>query len=297
MPETDNNIQVEYQTSCVDVSRDVSQLPRQKINNFSQNWGIMLALQENLNVQIGVQMYKKYLNAAFWNYISTPINFTITLFTALSAGQTGSNSNLITQNQLFYILFTSFFLSIINTFFKLKEKAISNYEAVKQYEHFGYTFENIYYTAITNDHDVELKIKLYKKLTCEIEEYTRKDTIDSVNYLTECIFRVIKKTYYKDGFHGGKFYGERRLNRNERLWYLDGKPNNVSYYKNSFPIDIENTFVNNFDKKYNFVIDASQDKNENSVVFSDGEKNASYDNEAYEEMIRNMSAAVKTPKI
>jgi hypothetical protein len=64
---------------------------------------------------------KKYLSATFWNYISTPINFTITLLTALSAGQTGTQSQFLSTTQLFYILFVSFILSTANTFFNLKE--------------------------------------------------------------------------------------------------------------------------------------------------------------------------------
>jgi len=74
------------------------------IDNLSPIWGIMLTVQDNLNLRIGTQLKKKYFNAGFWNYISTPINFTITLFTALSAGQTGSGSTFLTTDQLFYIL-------------------------------------------------------------------------------------------------------------------------------------------------------------------------------------------------
>ena len=57
------------------------------IDNLSPTWGIMLTVQDNLNLRIGMQLKKKYFKAGFWNYISTPINFAITLFTALSAGQ------------------------------------------------------------------------------------------------------------------------------------------------------------------------------------------------------------------
>ena len=77
------------------------------IDNLSPTWGIMLVVQDNLNLRIGIQVKKKYFNAAFWNYISTPINFAITLFTALSAGQTGSSTTLVTKSQLFYILVTT----------------------------------------------------------------------------------------------------------------------------------------------------------------------------------------------
>ena len=101
------------------------------IDNLSPTWGIMLTVQDNLNLRIGMQLKKKYFNAGFWNYISTPINFTITLFTALSAGQTGSGSNFLNQSQLFYVLLSTFVLSIVNTFFKLREKAEINYTSAK----------------------------------------------------------------------------------------------------------------------------------------------------------------------
>jgi len=41
------------------------------IDNLSPTWGIMLVIQDNLNLRIGVQVKKKYFNAAFWNYISS----------------------------------------------------------------------------------------------------------------------------------------------------------------------------------------------------------------------------------
>jgi hypothetical protein len=75
-----------------------------RINNYSPDWGIMLTLQGSLNLRIGTQAWKKYISAAFWNYISTPINFTITLFTALTAGQTGTQTTYLTEKQLFIML-------------------------------------------------------------------------------------------------------------------------------------------------------------------------------------------------
>ena len=70
-----------------------------RINNYSPDWGIMLTIQSSLNLRIGTQAWKKYISAAFWNYISTPINFTITLFTALTAGQTGTQTTYLTEKQ------------------------------------------------------------------------------------------------------------------------------------------------------------------------------------------------------
>lgn len=80
-----------------------------RINNASPDWGIMQTLQSSLNLKIGTQAWKKYISAAFWNYISTPINFTITLFTALTAGQTGTQTTYLTEKQLFIMLFVSFY--------------------------------------------------------------------------------------------------------------------------------------------------------------------------------------------
>ena len=210
-----------------------------KVDNRSQEWVIMLTMQENLNIKIGVQTYKKNLNAAFWNYISTPINFIITLFTALSAGQTASNLKILSQTQMFYVLFASFVLSTVNIFFKLKEKAILNHDAAKQYEMFGLLFDEIYYRPLNTDADVKAKIADYTKLNRDIEKYTMSETIDSVNYATELIFKLVKTVNYKNGFHGGKYYGEKRLNRNERVWFLDGQKMDTEYYKNNYEIGMD----------------------------------------------------------
>jgi len=119
-----------------------------KIDNLSPGWGMMLIFQDNLNRHIGFNRWKRYVSANFWNYVTTPINFTITLFTAISAGQTGTGSAFLSNTQLFSILFASFILSTINTFFKLKDKSEISYGLAKTYDKFGATFEQIYYSNI-----------------------------------------------------------------------------------------------------------------------------------------------------
>jgi hypothetical protein len=193
------------------------------IDNLSPTWGIMLTVQDNLNLRIGMQLKKKYFNAGFWNYISTPINFTITLFTALSAGQTGSNSNFLKKNQLFYILLTTFILSIINTFFKLKEKAEINYNSAKMWELYAATFEQIYFTPINKNDDVSLRLDQYNKLICKINAEYVEETVDYVNYITEIFFYCFRLCrIYKD---------YRYLGIKRRYWVLDGATSNF-YKKN-----------------------------------------------------------------
>jgi hypothetical protein len=204
-----------------------------KVNNLSPNWGIMLTMQENLNLRIGTQIWKKYINATFWNYISTPINFTITLFSALSAGQTGSGSSYLNDNQLFYILFITFVLSITNTFFNLKEKAKLNYESAKIYETFGSDFEKIYFIPVLCDEDVIIKLKYYRELQEKIDNQSSKETIEYANYITEIIF-ILTKYCCCANFNFNK------LRRNERFWLLDGIKNKkiYQYGKNEYSVDM-----------------------------------------------------------
>ena len=184
------------------------------IDNLSPNWGIMLTVQDNLNLHIGTQLKKKYFNAGFWNYISTPINFTITLLTAFSTGQTGSGSAFLTETQLFYVLLTTFVLSIINTFFKLKEKAEINYKSAKSWELYAATFEKIYFTPIEKNEDVVQKLREYNELVYTINAENKEETVEYVNYITEMFFYLFRLCrVYKDYRH---------LGIKQRHWILDG---------------------------------------------------------------------------
>lgn len=205
-----------------------------KINNSSPDWGIMLTLQGSLNLRIGTQAWKKYISAAFWNYISTPINFTITLFTALSAGQTGTKSTYLSEKQLFIMLFVSFLLSIINTFFKLKEKALLNYEASKKYDEFGAKFEDIYFMPLSCEYDMITKLSMYKKLQEEINKYSQKESIENVNYFTELIY-ICFHCFFEDNL--------KRINKSDRFWYLDGLSPNNERKRNAWNITIKDYFM------------------------------------------------------
>jgi hypothetical protein len=193
------------------------------IDNLSPTWGIMLTVQDNLNLRIGTQLKKKYFNAGFWNYISTPINFTITLLTALSTGQSGSGSKFLTEMQMFYILLTTFILSIINTFFKLKEKANINYASAKMWDKYAATFEKIYFTPIDQNEDVVKRLNDYNDLILKINDEYEEETVEYVNYITEIFFYCFRLCrIYKD---------YRYLDIKKRYWILDGATS--SFYMES----------------------------------------------------------------
>ena len=205
-----------------------------KINNVSSEWGIMITIQQHLNTRIGKQKWKKYITASFWNYISTPINFIITLFTALSAGQAGSTTNYLTQNELFYILFISFVLSTINTFFKLKDKAIMNYDAYKKYDKFGAEFERIYFKPVFDDQEVRVRLGEYNILQQKINEYYAEENIENVNYISEVIYYLVKKCL---------FIRTEQILLHERLWILDGSTKSKEYNKKNIYFDNKSLFM------------------------------------------------------
>jgi hypothetical protein len=210
-----------------------------KINNQSPIWGLMLTMQENLNMRIGIQKWKRYVRASFWNNISTPINFIITLFTALSAGQTGTQSQYLNNNQLFYILFLSFILSTINTFFKLKEKSKKSHELLNNFEPFGSAYEDIYFQQILNNEDVRNRLKKYQKLQRELNEFlTEEEEISRIDYISDFLFIIIK--YFCFCCFSNKL---KQINIDERYWVLDGTPN---IKKRAYDIDMKNIFIHDF---------------------------------------------------
>jgi len=227
-----------------------------RINNFSPEWGVMLTLQGSLNLRIGTQAWKKYISAAFWNYISTPINFTITLFTALTAGQTGTQSEYLTEKQLFIMLFVSFLLSIINTFFKLKEKALLNYEASKKYDEFGAKFEEIYYLPLSSENDLKSKLTGYKILQEEINKYSQKESIENVNYFTELIYLCFH-CFFEDNL--------KRINKSDRFWYLDGLTPNVERTRNPWNINVKEYFLYDISGQPIY-IDDEEMKEKNDII-------------------------------
>lgn len=212
-----------------------------KIDNQSLIWGLMLTMQENLNMRIGIQKWKRYVRASFWNNISTPINFIITLFTALSAGQTGTQSQYLNNNQLFYILFVSFILSTVNTFFKLKDKAKKSHELLNSFEPFGSAYEDIYFQQILNNEDVRNRLKKYQKLQREFNEFLiEEEEISRIDYISDFLFIIIK--YFCFCCFSNKL---KQINIDERYWVLDGTPN---IKKRAYNIDMKNIFVHDFSK-------------------------------------------------
>ena len=216
---------------------------KSNISNDTHLYNMMILRQEVLNKRIGTQAWKKYLSAAFWNYITTPINFCITLLTAIATGQaaTGDSSSykILSPQQTLIILFVTFILTTTNSFFKLNTKMTLNFEAARCYYEFGTQFEIIYYTPIYTDACIEAKLVQYNILHQKINKYMLSETIENQNYLTELVYKIAMKTSF------GNF--SKWINKAERHSELDGindKETNMSeIFKNYLPFGNSSNIV------------------------------------------------------
>lgn len=239
------------------------QIDYSKIDNLSPAWAMMLVFQDNLNRQIGFNRRKRYVAANFWNYITTPINFIITLFTAISAGQTGTGSVFLSDTQLFAILFASFILSSINTFFKLKEKSELSYSIAKKFDKFGADFEQIYYTNIKNQKHVEARLNNYRILHQAINEYMTQDDFENADYIADFLFACFRRMGYFFITNNLK-----QINTDESFWYLDGvRPDKATH------------LILNTEKLFVFDYTRIKPKNNFFGLFGNNKTNSKNDNE------------------
>jgi hypothetical protein len=186
------------------------------VDKRSHLFKMMILQQEVLNKRIGTQAWKKYLSAAFWNYITTPINFSITLLTAIATGQ-AATANILTPQQTLIILFVTFVLTTTNSFFKLNTKMNLNFEAARRYYSFGTKFEEIYYKPLFTNKCVDNKLKSYNTLHDNINKYMLSETIENQNYITEILYNFVMRTSYVTK--------SKWINEKERHYELDGVQN------------------------------------------------------------------------
>ena len=187
-----------------------------EVDKNSHLFKMMILQQEVLNKRIGTQAWKKYLSAAFWNYITTPINFSITLLTAIATGQ-AATANILSPRQTLIILFVTFVLTTTNSFFKLNTKMNLNFEAARRYYSFGSKFEEIYYAPLFTNRCVDIKLKNYNTLHDNMNKYMLSETIENQNYVTEILYNIVMKTSYMNK--------SKWINLKERHNELDGVDN------------------------------------------------------------------------
>ena len=146
----------------------------------------MKKLENKLNGEIGFNWWRRYISAALWDNLGTPVSLMITLLTAVSTAQ-ANTGNFISDSANSTVTVVTLILSTLNTFFRPHTKVSSNIEIMKKYTEFGNKFEEIYYLIAGTDENYRYKIEQYKTLIIDINKYETNHGSDSINFFSDFI--------------------------------------------------------------------------------------------------------------
>lgn len=151
----------------------------------------MEEIETKINTEIGYRFWKKYVTAAFWSYISLPINLSITMLTALSTGQAATN-NLLPQNLYVNISLATLVISILNTYFRPYVQMNQNIDYMNKWSVLGYKFEEIYYSERKTHDQMNIRISKYEELMKSINELKKTEILETQNFLTDSIHLALR---------------------------------------------------------------------------------------------------------
>ena len=87
---------------------------------------------DKINKDLGYYWWKRYIYSAFWSNISTPINLSIVVLTALTTGQSATD-NLISKELSTILGSVTLFVSIFNSYFKPHEQLMLNQDILQKW--------------------------------------------------------------------------------------------------------------------------------------------------------------------
>ncbi len=161
-------------------------------------------LENKLDQDIGNYYWKKYVAAAFWAQISTPVNLIITLLTAVTTAQ-ATSQNILSEYIYQIVAVTSLVITTLNTFFRPHSQLTYNTEMLQKWGEIGIEFEKAYYMYLDEDYDyehvenmkpkqLENKIKCYRGIQDKIHAQRKNEGVGTINFLTDLIFLISMKT-------------------------------------------------------------------------------------------------------
>jgi hypothetical protein len=162
---------------------------------------ILLFLKGKLDRDLGFFYWKKYIAAAFWSQLATPINLMITLLTALTTAQ-ATSPDLLSHSLYVNISIATLVITTLNTFFRPHTKMIENAETMKKWNELGLEFEKIYYSDTENNSisrdNCETMILKFTNLQERINDLRKEEGPSSTNFLTDlihviCIYTCLRK--------------------------------------------------------------------------------------------------------
>ena len=144
---------------------------------------------KKINKDIGFCWYKRYIYTAFWSNISTPINLSIIVLTALTTGQNATKS-IISDNTSTILGVVVLFVSIFNTFFRPNEQLVHNKKIKESWTVMGQTFDEIYYNRM--QHTLSEKLVRLNQLHALFKNMSELKRKDDNNYLIDFLYLIIR---------------------------------------------------------------------------------------------------------
>jgi hypothetical protein len=161
---------------------------------FDTKFQYMDEIETKLNIDIGYRFWKKYVTAAFWSYISMPLNLAITMLTALSTGQAATD-NLLPKSIYVNISLATLVVSALNTYFRPYVQLNQNVDYMNKWSVMGFRFEEIYYgEKKTLDH-IYARLAKYEALMKDINDLKKTEILETQNFLTDSIHLALRSCY------------------------------------------------------------------------------------------------------
>jgi hypothetical protein len=150
----------------------------------------VIFLKKKLDKEIGYNYWKKYVASVFWSQISTPINLTITMLTAVTTAQIQTN-DFISPSISGNLAIVSLILATLNTFFRPHTQYATNTEFLAKWRILGVKFEDEYYNNMIEKkqlQDYRKRLESLRLIQKEVNELRQAEGTNTINFLTDFIF-------------------------------------------------------------------------------------------------------------
>lgn len=168
---------------------------------------------EKINTDIGFYWWKRYIYAAFWSNVSTPINLSIVILTALTTGE-NATKNLIGQEVATILGIAVLFVSIFNTFFRPNEQLAQNQRIMSDWTTVGGQFDELYYDRVYTPIEKTTRLKSLEKLFKSLSVLKR---TNDTNYLIDLLYMIIRFTCIRSNIKWIKITDNVSVGRERRL--------------------------------------------------------------------------------
>jgi hypothetical protein len=158
----------------------------------------MKIVESKLNRSLYVCWHRKYIAYVLWSNIGTPLNLSITLLTALTAGS-GSSGSFLPESAVIGIQISVLIISALNTFFRPYVKANDNLKFMLEIQRFGARFDEIYYTpkGCFKEADYLTAMENYTKVFVEFNKYVSENSLEHKNYIVDIVYWILACTCAK----------------------------------------------------------------------------------------------------